>query len=95
MTVTSQIDLSANHQRGLAVGINEAMGYIAVGAAGLATGYLAVLYGPRWSLLVFGLVVIALALVLLLWIKDTIYWVRAEHTQQEADNPAAAPAQSM
>ena len=95
MTVTSQIDLSANHQRGLAVGINEAMGYIAVGIAGLATGYLAVLYGPRWSLLVFGLVVIALALVLLLWIKDTIHWVRAEHIQQEADNPAAAPVPSM
>jgi len=95
MTVTSQIDLSANHQRGLAVGINEAMGYIAVGAAGLATGYLAVLYGPRWSLLLFGLVVIALALVLLLWIKDTIHWVRAEHIQQEAATPAAVPAQSM
>lgn len=95
MTVTSQIDLSANHQRGLAVGINEAMGYIAVGLAGLATGYLAVLYGPRWALLVFGLVVIALALVLLLWIEDTIHWVRAEHTQHGSAIPAASPARSM
>uniref|UniRef100_UPI0013D7FF79 MFS transporter n=1 Tax=Acidithiobacillus ferrooxidans TaxID=920 RepID=UPI0013D7FF79 len=60
MTVTSQIDLADNHQRGLAVGINEAVGYIAVGLAGLGTGYLAVLYGPRWALLGFGLVVIAL-----------------------------------
>lgn len=95
MTVTSQIDLSANHQRGLAVGINEAMGYIAVGLAGLATGYLAVLYGPRWALLVFGLGVIALALVLLLWIEDTIHWVRAEHTQHGAAIPGASPARSM
>ncbi|MBN2680660.1 MFS transporter [Acidithiobacillus montserratensis] len=95
MTVTSQIDLSANHQRGLAVGINEAMGYIAVGLAGLATGYLAVLYGPRWALLVFGLVVIALALVLLLWMEDTIHWVRAEHTRHGAAIPGASPARSM
>ncbi|OCX75487.1 MFS transporter [Acidithiobacillus thiooxidans] len=93
MTVTSQIDLSANHQRGLAVGINEAMGYIAVGLAGLATGYLAVSYGPRWALLVFGLVIIALALVLLFWIKDTIAWVHAEHTQnqQRSGNTHSAP----
>jgi MFS family permease len=93
MTVTSQIDLSANHQRGLAVGINEAVGYIAVGLAGLTTGYLAVLYGPRWALLVFGLVVIALALVLLFWIKDTIAWVHAEHAQnqQRAGNTHSTP----
>ncbi|MFA7497004.1 MAG: MFS transporter [Acidithiobacillus sp.] len=83
MTVTSQIDLSANHQRGLAVGINEAVGYIAVGLAGLVTGYLAVLYGPRWALLVFGLAVIALALMLLFWVKDTIAWVQAEHIQNQ------------
>ena len=83
MTVTSQIDLANSHQRGLAVGINEAMGYIAVGLAGLATGYLAVLYGPRWALLVFGLIVIALAMMLLFWIQDTIAWVHAEHTQNQ------------
>ncbi|OYV88892.1 MAG: MFS transporter, partial [Acidiphilium sp. 37-60-79] len=34
MTVTSQIDLAGSHQRGLAVGINEATGYVAVGLAG-------------------------------------------------------------
>lgn len=84
MTVTSQIDLADSHQRGLAVGINEAVGYIAVGLAGLATGYLAVVYGPRWTLLAFGLVVIALALLLLLGIQDTIHWVRAEHTQRQS-----------
>jgi MFS family permease len=83
MTVTSQIDLANSHQRGLAVGINEAVGYIAVGLAGLGTGYLAVLYGPRWALLGFGLVVIALALLLLLRVQDTIHWVHAEHAQNQ------------
>ncbi|MBU2764428.1 MFS transporter [Acidithiobacillus caldus] len=92
MTVTSQIDLADNHQRGLAVGINEAVGYIAVGLAGLGTGYLAVLYGPRWALLGFGLAVIALALLLLLKLQDTIAWVHAEHTQNQQRTGASAPA---
>ncbi len=81
MTVTSQIDLADVHQRGLAVGINEAVGYIAVGIAGLLTGYLALTYGPRWALLGFGLTVIAVAIMLLTWLQDTMAWVRAEHTQ--------------
>ncbi len=97
MTVTSQIDLANTHQRGMAVGINEGVGYIAVGLAGLGTGYLAVLYGPRWALLVFGLVTIALALFLLLWVKDTIAWVHAEHAQQQkssGNTVHSAPAHS-
>jgi len=81
MTVTSQVDLAASHQRGLAVGINEAAGYLAVGLAGLATGYLAALYGPRWALLGFGLAVIAAGLILLVGMRDTLAWVQAEHAQ--------------
>ncbi|WP_163059803.1 MFS transporter, partial [Acidithiobacillus ferrooxidans] len=47
----------------------------------------------RWALLGFGLVVIALALILLLWIQDTIHWVHAEHAQnqQRAGTPVLAP----
>ncbi len=81
MTVTSQVDLAASHQRGLAVGINEAAGYLAVGLAGLGTGYLAALYGPRWALLVFGLAVITAGLILLVGMHDTLAWVQAEHAQ--------------
>ena len=87
MTVTSQIDLSGSRQRGLAVGINEAAGYVGMGLAGLATGYLAVLYGPRWALLLFGLGAILIALVLLVRVRDTIAWVHAEH----ATHPVSAP----
>ncbi len=83
MTVTSQIDLANSHQRGLAVGINEAVGYLAVGLAGLGTGYMAVSVGPRVALLSFGLAVITLALLLIPWMKDTIHWVHAEHAQQQ------------
>ncbi|MCL5979914.1 MAG: MFS transporter [Gammaproteobacteria bacterium] len=87
MTVTSQIDLAGSRQRGLAVGINEAAGYLGMGLAGLGTGYLAVLYGPRWALLLFGLGVILLALVLLLRVRDTIAWVHAEHAAHPVSSP--------
>lgn len=93
MTVTSQIDLADRHQRRLAVGINEAMGYVAVGLAGLITGYLAVLYGPRWTLLGFGLLVILAALVLLMWMEDTLAWVHAEHAQNRQSPGASQPTQ--
>jgi len=93
MTVTSQVDLAGSHQRGLAVGINEAAGYLAVGLAGLGTGYLAALYGPRWALLVFGLAVIVVALGLLAGVRDTLAWVHAEHAQtsQAAGTAEAVP----
>lgn len=84
MTVNMHVDIAGSHQRGLAVGIDEAAGYGAVGLAGLGTGYLAALYGPRWALLVFGLAVIAAALVVLIWVVDTLPWVRAEHAQANA-----------
>ncbi len=85
MTVTMHVDLAGSHQRGLAVGIDEAAGYAAVGLAGLGTGYLASLYDPRWALLVFGLTVIGAALALMIWVEDTLPWVHAEHAQMKAD----------
>jgi MFS family permease len=94
MTVTSQIDLAANNERGLAVGINEALGYIAVGMAGLGTGYAALSYGPRLTLLVFGLTTIACALLVLTRVEDTIPWVRAEHAHK-ATGDAHAPSPSL
>jgi MFS family permease len=46
-TVIMKIDLAGPRQRGLAMGLNEAAGYLAVAAAALATGYVAALYGLR------------------------------------------------
>jgi MFS family permease len=90
MTVTSQIDLANGHQRGMAVGINEATGYVAVGLAGLATAYLAQAYGPRLALLGFGLATIGVALALMMRVRDTLAWVHAEHAQGQADTLAAS-----
>jgi MFS family permease len=42
-----KIDLAGPRQRGLAMGLNESAGYVAVAAAALATGYVAASYGLR------------------------------------------------
>lgn len=47
MTVNMKIDLVGPHKRGLAMGLNEAAGYGAVGLTALLTGYLASSYGLR------------------------------------------------
>ncbi len=81
MTVTSQIDLASSHQRGLAVGINEATGYVAVGFAGLGAAFLAEHIGARPALLLFGLATIGAALATLVRVRDTLAWVHAEHAE--------------
>jgi MFS family permease len=46
-TVIMKIDLAGPHRRGLAMGLNEAAGYLAVAATAMATGALASAYGLR------------------------------------------------
>ena len=46
-TVIMKIDLVGARQRGLAMGLNEFAGYLAVAGAALGAGYLAAEYGPR------------------------------------------------
>lgn len=88
MTVTSQIDLAGGHQRGLAVGINEATGYVAVGLAGLSAALLAHQVGARPALLLFGLATIGTALANLAGVRDTLAWVKAEHAETSGAKPA-------
>jgi MFS family permease len=45
MTVIMKVDLVGPRQRGLAVGLNEFAGYLAVGLTAFLTGYLATIYG--------------------------------------------------
>src|SRR5439155_3290634 len=47
MTVNMKIDLVGPRNRGLAMGLNEAAGYMALGATALVTGDLAAAYGLR------------------------------------------------
>ena len=85
MTVTSKLDIVRPEQRGVATGFNEFAGYGGVALAGLITGYLANAFDPRWSLFVFGLSVILLALVsALLFSRETVHWARAESAAHKA-----------
>lgn len=96
MTQTAKLDITRAEERGLTVGLNEFSGYIGVALAGIVTAYLAEAMGTRSGLLLFGLVVILLALVLTaVWVKDSLPWARAEaaaHKMAAPKHPARYPA---
>jgi MFS family permease len=88
MTVIMKIDLVGPKSRGLAVGLNEFAGYLAVGVTAFLTGYLASRYGlrPVPIYLGIGYAVLGFALSILL-VRDTRDHVRLEasvHLQQSA-----------
>jgi MFS family permease len=84
MTVNMKIDLVGPARRGLAVGLNEAAGYAAVGATALATGYLATRYGLRPAPELLGVVFVVAGLVLSLIVRDTADHVALELSQHPA-----------
>jgi MFS family permease len=72
MTVNMKIDLVGPGQRGLAMGLNEAAGYGALGATALLTGYLAAAYGLRPEPFYIGIVYAVSGLLLsVLFVRDT------------------------
>ena len=79
MTVIMKIDLVGPKSRGLAVGLNEFAGYLAVGVTAFLTGYIAAHYGlrPAPFYLGIGYAVLGLALSVLL-VRDTREHVRLE-----------------
>lgn len=80
-TVIMKIDLAGPHRRGLAMGLNEAAGYLAVAATALATGYLAARYGLRPAPFLLGLsyAILGLGLSTLL-VRETREHARLEAT---------------
>ena len=71
-TVIMKIDLAGPKRRGLAMGLNEAAGYIAVSLTALATGYIAAKYGLRPEPFYLGVVFAGLGLGLsTLAVKET------------------------
>jgi MFS family permease len=61
-TVIMKIDLVGPARRGLAMGLNEAAGYLALAATALATGYLAAHHGLRPAPFLLGIAYAALGL---------------------------------
>jgi MFS family permease len=78
-TVIMKIDLVGSKQRGLAMGLNEFAGYVAVAFSALATGWIAARYGlrPQPFYLGVGFVIIGLALSALL-VRETRHHVSHE-----------------
>lgn len=79
MTVIMKIDLVGPKSRGLAVGLNEFAGYLALGLTALATGYIAQRYGLRPAPFYLGIAYAALGLILSIFlIRDTRHHVGLE-----------------
>jgi len=82
MTVNMKIDLVGPKKRGLAMGLNEAAGYGAVGLTALLTGYLASRYGLRPKPFYIGIVYTIIGILLSIFIiKDTRQHARFEAGQ--------------
>jgi MFS family permease len=79
MTVVMKIDLVGPARRGLALGLNEAAGYIGVAVVALATGALAATYAPREVVWVGALLVAVVGLgISLALVRDTGAHVQLE-----------------
>ncbi len=79
MTVIMKVDLVGPKSRGLAVGLNEFAGYLAVGVTAFLTGYLASRYGLRPVPIYLGVGYAVLgALLSIILVRDTRGHVRLE-----------------
>jgi MFS family permease len=72
MTVVMKIDLAGPRRRGLALGLNEAAGYLGVAATAFASGALAATYAPRTVVWVGAAVLAGIGLLVsVLAVRDT------------------------
>lgn len=78
-TVVMKIDLVGEKNRGLAMGLNESAGYLAVGGVAFLTGWIASEYGLRPYPFYLGIAFAVIGL-LFSWllVKDTVHHVKAE-----------------
>jgi MFS family permease len=89
-TVLMKVDLVGPRRRGLALGINEASGYLAVAATAVLTGLVADSAGLRPAPFLIGLVIAGLGLGASdLFIADTRGHVLVEGASVESSSPAA------
>lgn len=92
MTVNMKVDLVGPKRRGLALGLNEAAGYLAVAAAAFLTGIMAEHWGLRPEPFYLGIGFAACGLALsLLFVRDTAPFVELETAQ----HPDSVPHMSL
>jgi MFS family permease len=86
MTVVMKIDLAGPRRRGLALGLNEAAGYLGVAATAFVTGALAASYAPRTVIWAGAAAIVAVGLLLsLLTVRDTGGHVALEQQAHATD----------
>ena len=91
-TVIMKIDLVGSKQRGLAMGINEFAGYLAVAASALATGWIATRYGVRPEPFYLGVVFVIVGLALsVLLVRETRHHVSHESALAGTLPPGGIP----
>lgn len=85
-TVVMKIDLVGEKNRGLAMGLNEFAGYLAVGLIAFVSAYLASQYGVRPFPFLIGLGIAVIGLILsVFWVKDTRKFVHQEATSAQQE----------
>ncbi len=90
-TVIMKIDLVGPKRRGLAMGFNEAAGYLAVAVTALLTGYIAERAGLRPEPFFLGLAYAGLGLGLsLLFVRETREFARLESASWQPQDPGAS-----
>lgn len=91
-TVIMKIDLVGPVRRGLAMGLNEAAGYLAVAGAALASGVIAASYGLRPEPFYLGVVFAVAGLILsIVFVRDSHAHARHEGRLQGGVAPGGAP----
>jgi MFS family permease len=91
MTVNMKMDIAGPSRRGLALGLNEAAGYLSVAAAAFATGVIADHYGLGPEPFYLGIAFAACGLGLsVLFVKDTRPHVVVEAEQHKAEEKATS-----
>lgn len=88
MTVVMKIDLVGPKRRGLAMGLNEFAGYLAVGIAGLLSGVAASRLGLRGGAAYPGLAIAAIGLSLSMFVNDTAGHVMLETSRHASGDSA-------
>jgi MFS family permease len=84
MTVVMKIDLAGPRRRGLALGLNEAAGYLGVAASAFITGTLAASYAPRTVVWVGAVLIVGAGLLLSVFsVRDTGAHVALEQQAHE------------
>ncbi len=84
-TVIMKIDLAGSRPRGLAMGLNEFAGYLAVALAALATGFIAARFGLRPEPFYVGIAIAAVGLALV------VAFVRETKPHATLESSASAP----